>query len=51
MGITGMLIGVPLAATAYRLLQKSVNAKPVLSGGECGGISHAEEAPVPENDS
>ena len=34
MGITGMLIGVPLAATAYRLLQENVNKPATLSGGE-----------------
>ena len=30
MGIGGMLLGVPLAATAYRLLRQDVNKVPVL---------------------
>ena len=34
MGITGMLIGVPLAATVYRLLQQSVRRNAVAAGGE-----------------
>ena len=36
MGIAGMLIGVPLAATVYRLLQQAVNKKPAITGGEDG---------------
>lgn len=34
MGIVGMLIGVPLAATAYRLLQQSVRKRNAIVGGE-----------------
>lgn len=52
MGITGMLIGVPLAATAYRLVRENVNRRPVLAGGECCGANEPEEKkPVPKGDS
>ena len=51
MGIAGMLIGVPLAATVYRLLQQAVNKKPVTAGGEEGDTNEtAAEGTVPEND-
>ena len=43
MGITGMLIGVPLAATAYRLLQETVNKPPKLSRGEENETGLTEE--------
>ena len=43
MGITGMLIGVLLAATAYRLLRKNVTHKPVLAGGDGSGADKTAE--------
>ena len=43
MGITGMLIGVPLAATAYRLLRENVNHRPVLAGGDGSGADETAE--------
>lgn len=46
MGITGMLIGVPLAATAYRLLQQSVNKKGGLTEGEAHEVCDTQ---LPEN--
>lgn len=51
MGIAGMLIGVPLAATAYRLLQKSVYNQPSEAGGEIGANKALADKNVPENDS
>lgn len=43
MGITGMLLGVPLAATVYRLLRQDINKKPVLAGGDGGDADEAAE--------
>lgn len=51
MGIAGMLIGVPLAATAYRLLQQSVYNKPSEAGGEIGENKTFTDENVPEDDS
>lgn len=48
MGITGMLISVPLAATVYRLLQNSVNRKPAVTGGEEGVAIEATAEGCPE---
>ena len=42
MGVAGMLIGVPLAATAYRLLSQDVNHKRGLAGG--GQVEEAHES-------
>lgn len=54
MGIGGMLIGVPLAATAYRLLRDNVNKQTILSGGEKDGKGPAKEerliSPDPSSD-
>lgn len=51
MGITGMLIGVPLAAAAYRLLQQSVRKQKVIVGSEeC--VQNGEDAKkAPPHDS
>ena len=52
MGIAGMLIGVPLAATAYRLLRENVSRKPALAGGECVDTSEdPAEGAAPKSDS
>lgn len=52
MGIAGMLIGVPLAATAYRLLRENVSRKPALAGGECSDTSEVPaDRAAPESDS
>lgn len=52
LGVTGMLIGVPLAAAAYRILRENVSRKPVSAGGESGErIETAEEGSVPQSDS
>lgn len=52
LGVTGMLIGVPLAAAAYRILRENVSRKPVSAGGESGErIETAEEGAVPQSDS
>lgn len=47
MGIAGMLISVPLAATVYRLLQAAVNKKPAITGGEEGDANTTEEGDAP----
>ena len=48
MGIVGMLLGVPLAATEYRIVRQDVRETPVIAGGEDGGASESpEETPVP----
>lgn len=51
MGIAGMLIGVPLAATAYRLLQQSVYNQPSEAGGEIGANKALADKNVPEDNS
>jgi len=51
MGIAGMLIGVPLAATAYRLLQQSVRKYNAIVGSEECDKSGKEEGESQTHDS
>lgn len=51
MGIAGMLIGVPLAATAYRLLQQSVRKNKAIVGSEECDKSGKEEEESQTHDS
>lgn len=51
MGITGMLIGVPLAATAYRLLQQSVRKHKAIVGSEECDKNRKEEGKAQTHDS
>ena len=51
LGIAGMLIGVPVAATAYRLLRRDINRVPVPAEGGCDAADDAEQTVASQRDS